>query len=108
MTLGMKKAALRSTLLVTVVSMLIGLVACSDDDEGPDVAGSCREACTTSSFQSSRVDEQSNETNCFCNGGTGNVSDQTCQDLCNKIGRPKASTFNQGVGGNKDACQCSP
>jgi hypothetical protein len=91
---------------------VVGLVACSDDDEGPDVVGACREVCTNSAFGSSRLDEKDNETNCFCSaaatGAAGNVSEATCQNMCNKIGRPKASTFTQGVGGTKDACQCSP
>src|SRR5687767_15004154 len=105
----MRRLKMKTTVLsLAAVSAVIGLIACSDDEAAPDVPGSCRELCTTSTFGSSRVDEQPNETNCFCSGGNGNVSDATCTNLCNKIGRPKAKTFNSGVGGNKDACQCAP
>lgn len=99
---------MKTVLSLAAVSLVVILAACSDDESGPDVAGSCRELCTGSGFGSSRVDEQSNETNCFCSGGTGDVTQAKCGDMCNKIGRPKASPFNSGVGGNKDACQCAP
>jgi hypothetical protein len=105
----LKSVKMKKTVLsLAAVSVVVGLVACSDDEAGPDVAGSCRELCTSSTFGSSRVDEQANETNCFCSGGTGNVSDATCTNMCNKIARPKAKAFTAGIGGNKDACQCAP
>lgn len=101
----------RPVLISVVVASLTALVACSDDDDSSgskDPTSSCKDLCTGAGFSSSRVDVQSNETNCFCSGGTGTVTDAACTTMCKGSGKSKAQTFKADKNAaNMDSCQCS-
>ncbi|MBI5498275.1 MAG: hypothetical protein HY904_24955 [Deltaproteobacteria bacterium] len=79
-----------------------------DGDGGSttDPAAACAELCTKDGYSSSRVDVQSNETNCFCSSGTGPVTDADCAAMCTSMGMGNPQAFGS-TGPTKDSCQCS-
>jgi hypothetical protein len=86
----------------------VALVACSSDDksESNDPTVACKDLCTASGFSSSRLDNQPNELNCFCSGGTGTVTAAACTNTCTSAGKKTAQPF-KSSGGAFDSCQCS-
>lgn len=93
--------------LFVLATLIVSVLACSSSSDGgtsTDKAGSCKDLCTKAGFTSSRLDEQPNEINCFCTGGSGNVDAKACTDMCTGFGKKGATfkTSNQAV----DACQC--
>ncbi|MEW5849287.1 MAG: hypothetical protein AB2A00_10755 [Myxococcota bacterium] len=96
--------------LFTGAALALSLQACNpmqEEEESKDPATACSDLCTQEGFSSSSVDVQSNETNCFCSGGSGTMTDAHCADMCSSIGKGNAQTFNSTAGGAKDSCQCS-
>ena len=92
-------------LSVALVSMLVG--ACSSDDEASTATptASCDSMCKGAGFTASRIDVQSNETNCFCTG-TGTVTATACTEMCKSTGKP-GKPFRSGAAAASDnACQC--
>lgn len=88
---------LRSTLLLAA----LGLAACGSTD----APTACTDMCTASGFSSGRSDVQSNETNCFCSGGSGAVTATRCTDMCTSLGKASGATF-KSANGPIDSCQC--
>lgn len=99
--------SLRSVFAFACLS-LAALVACSSDDaaSGKSAADSCKDMCTSAGFTSSRVDEQPNETNCFCTG-SGTITPAACTSMCSGLGKAKSQPFTSNSP-TANACQCSP
>lgn len=99
--------AMGHTLLVRTLvaslflSSIVVVAACGDDDD-PNTA--CESMCKDSGFSSSRLDQHSHETNCFCLGGSGTVTASACTDMCKSVDKP-GSVFRSG-GTTDNACQC--
>lgn len=87
----------------------LGIGACGSDSSNSSTSAtpeaSCKELCTKSGFQSSRVDNQPNEINCFCSGGAGAVADADCTSTCTGLGK-KGQAF-KSTGAAVDSCQCN-
>lgn len=97
------------SLVLTTTFVALTVLACSDDDDaaggGGDVAGSCDTMCKGAGFTSSRVDQQPNETNCFCTG-TGTITADACTNMCKSVGKP-GQPFGSGAGvTSANSCQC--
>ncbi len=73
---------------------------------GSDPATSCKDMCTEAGYSSSNTDVQPHEINCFCSGGTGTVSADSCTKLCKALGKSSATAF-KSSGTAVNSCQCS-
>lgn len=84
----------------------LGLAIAAAGCGSADPATSCKDLCTGAGYTSSNADVQSNEINCFCSGGTGTVSAESCTKLCTSLGKSSAMTF-KSAGTVVNSCQCS-
>ena len=67
----------------------------------------CTDLCTGAGFTGGTSDVQSNETNCFCTGGSGTISDSACATMCTQAGKGSSTAFKSGAGvTTANACQC--
>jgi hypothetical protein len=95
-----------STCGIRALALGLFCLAAACSGGGADATASCKDLCTGAGFTSYTVDAQSNETNCFCTGGTGNVDAAACTKMCTALGKGTAQAF-KSKGTNVDACQCS-
>lgn len=86
--------------------LCVGLALAAQGCGGSDPATSCKDMCTQAGYSGSNADVQPHEINCFCSGGTGAVSADSCTMLCKSLGKNSAMTF-KSSGTVVNACQCS-
>jgi hypothetical protein len=94
----------RVFIALSIVSAIALTAACGDDEENANPKASCDSMCKGAGFTTSNLDQQANETNCFCQGGNGTVSEAACTDMCKAVGKP-GKPFGPS-GPTKTACQC--
>ena len=87
--------------LAATAFLILAIAAC-----GKTPAQGCADLCTGAGFSDNNLDEQPNELNCFCTGGTGAVSDEACTTMCTDLGKSNAEAFSS-TGGENNSCQCS-
>jgi hypothetical protein len=90
----------------SLLSLCFGLVIAAMGCGGSDPATSCKDMCTGAGYSSSNADVQPHEINCFCSGGTGTVTSESCTKLCQSLGKSSAMTF-KSSGTVVNSCQCS-
>lgn len=100
------KKLLSAFILVAAASCAGGPSSSSSSGGNKTPETACSDLCTQEGFTSSSVMVETNETNCFCSGGSGTMTDGHCTAMCDSIGKDTAQTFGSGTG-PKDACQCS-
>ena len=84
----------------------LSLLGCGDKDdtaqpgESADATAVCETMCTDAGFSAGAADEYEHELNCFCSGGSGEVTASACTDLCTGLGWSAGDAF------STEACQC--
>lgn len=96
---------MRHVSLAALLSLLSLGAACGDKDDDSGTAGDpaaeCTTMCTSVGFDAGTADVYDHEVNCTCSGGSGEVTDASCTDLCDGLGWSSAEAY------STEACQCS-
>jgi hypothetical protein len=89
--------------LALVFGLALSVTACGGS---ADPETTCKDLCSGAGYSTSRVDSYPHEVNCFCTGGSGTVTAESCTKMCTDLGKTSAMTF-KSTGTAVDSCQCS-